>query len=127
MEDWEVKEKLDELSYYTGTTAYHKLAANAVLTDGTLAAAVAFACFWLFQATAAYMIGHERVDDFAVIKIEADSEHRFRVMMGDGNDHYVKLFEGGFTSFPRSAMPYTLFAGWNYEIEKWVFMLTSEY
>lgn len=116
-----------DLSGFTGTSTYHRIAPNALMTDGTKFLAEKVGAFWLFQDSAVYMRGYETQDDFAVLRLEPAKDGAFIVKCSDGNDHWWELFGASCTDFPTELMPFEFFASWAYEDEAWVFMLKSEY
>jgi hypothetical protein len=114
-----------DLSQFYGTENYYRIAQNAVLTDGAKYVSDELGAYWLFLDTALMMLGYEKQDHFAVIRLSKKGEG-FIVELGDGNDRWKELFSGEFTDFPNDMLPFEFFAGFQPEVG-WVFMLKSEY
>lgn len=109
-----------ELECFTGTTQYHRLTSNSVLTDGAKYLADQAGSYWLAILFASYLA--QLTDSFAVLKLrKVCSGAEVVIEGGNDNIHYQQRID--FTDFPLESI--TLFAGKN--VKMWVIMLPSEY
>ena len=104
----------DQLQEFYGTEQYHKFNNKCILTDGSLAMAERFKCWWLLDIIASYQGDKldKEADGMQVWKLKVKDEKGV-VTCTDGNYKLLRKHEVDYTDFPAS------------EAELWVEPLNS--
>ncbi len=111
-----------DLTKFTGTAQYWRVARQFVITDSAKYLAETAACFWLIDAAISHLLELGTADWFVLVRTEV-SGSQATMIYEDGNG----------LERARQAIPYTdlqlpsvnLYAVW--DSERWVIMLPSEY
>jgi hypothetical protein len=111
-----------QLGFFTGTTAYHRLAPHVVLTDGAKFLAENAEAFWLMDAIASYLPALTNREHFVAASLAVKNQTAL-LLLTDGNYRELAIQRITYTDFPISDI--TLFACWSGD--HWVLMLPSEY
>ncbi len=111
-----------QLSFFTGTTAYHIHAPRVVLTDGAKYLAEHAQAYWLMDAIASYLPALVNREHFVAASLAVKNSSAV-LLLTDGNYRELAIQRIPFTDFPMREI--TLFACWGDGY--WVLMLTTEY
>ena len=111
-----------QLSFFTGTTAYHIHSPRVVLTDGAKYLAEHAQAYWLIDAIASYLPSLVNREHFVAASLAVKNSSAV-LLFTDGNYKELAIQHIPFTDFPMREI--TLFACWGDGF--WVLMLTSEY
>ena len=112
----------EDLTQFTGTTAYYRISKRFLLTDGTKYLSENAACFWLMDAVASQLLEIGVEDWFVLVRLKCQ-QAQATLHFEDGNGHEHAQQAIGYTDFPLNGI--TLYACW--DGEHWVLMLPSEY
>jgi len=112
----------EELSQFTGTSAYYRISRKHLLTDGTKYLAEQAGAFWMMDAIASHLCEIGTEDWFVSVTMEVKNE-RAIMFYDDGNGNELARQEIPYTDFPLEKIK--IFACW--DTEHWVLMLPSEY
>ncbi len=113
---------LTQLSFFTGTTAYHIHAQRVVLTDGAKYLAEQAQAYWFMDAIASYLPSLVNREHFVAASLAVKNSSAV-LLLTDGNHKELAIQRIAYTDFPMREV--TLFACWGDGF--WVLMLTSEY
>lgn len=111
-----------QLSFFTGTTAYHIHGTRVVLTDGAKYLAEHAQAYWLMDAIASYLPALVNQEHFVEATLAVKNSSAV-LLLTDGNHKELATQQIPFTDFPLREV--TLFACW--ADVYWVLMLTREY
>ncbi|WP_345081757.1 DUF6876 family protein [Nemorincola caseinilytica] len=87
----------DFLKEHTCTNAYHRYMGNFLVTDGVLAMATTFSCFWLVDIIASYQ-GQLKKEPFQVWTLTRTNDTA-EVCCTDGNDNVLVTQHIPYTDF----------------------------
>jgi hypothetical protein len=113
---------LTQLSFFTGTTAYHIHTPRVVLTDGAKYLAEHAQAYWLMNAIASYLPELVFREHFVAASLAVKNSSAV-LLLTDGNHKELAIQRIAYTDFPLRDI--TLFACWG--DGNWVLMLTTEY
>ena len=111
------------LANFTGTSQYHRIHSNTLLTDGAYYLAETAACYWLMDLYASHLASVDpNIESFTCLKLTKRGLGA-EIVFEDGNTHALAKQQIEYTDFPlENFMFYAVWAG-----EFWVLMLRSEY
>jgi hypothetical protein len=111
------------LANFTGTSQYHRIHSNTLLTDGAYYLAETAACFWLMDLYASHLVEIDPDKEYFTC-LTLNKKHRGAdIVIDDGNDNLLAQQSVEYTDFPLDSI--RLYGIWSGEC--WVIMLTSEY
>lgn len=113
---------LGNLPQFIGTTHLYLINPKVVLTDGTKYLADAADAYWLMDAIASHIMGREKVDSFAVVKLDVVGSAA-GLTLDDGNGQVFAKQDILYTDFPLDEI--TLYCEW--DGQRWVILLPSEH
>ena len=111
-----------DLSQFIGTTQYHRVSLNLVLTDGVHFLAEKAGAFWLVDVVRSVLPNMGK-QDFLSIKLNKRENSSAIVTITDGNETELYKQEIEYTDFPLDEIQLFAQKSWR----DWVLMLTSEY
>ena len=111
------------LANFTGTSQYHRIHSNTLLTDGAYYLAETAACYWLMDLYASHLASVDpNIESFTCLKLTKRGLGA-EIVIEDGNSHALAKQQIEYTDFPlENFMFYAVWAG-----EFCVLMLSSEY
>ena len=111
------------LANFTGTSQYHRIHSNTLLTDGAYYLAETAACYWLMDLYASHLASVDpNIESFTCLKLTKRGLGA-EILIEDGNTHALAKQQIEYTDFQlESFMFYAVWAG-----DFWVLMLRSEY
>ncbi|MCP3017439.1 DUF6876 family protein [Cupriavidus basilensis] len=113
---------LRDLPNFTGTTHWYRIYPKVLLTDGTKYLADAADAYWLMDAVASHIMGREKVDSFAVVKLDVVGSAAV-LTLDDGNGNVFASQDIPFTTFPLDEI--LVYCEW--DGQRWTILLPSEH
>ena len=110
------------LTQFTGTERYYRIAPKFLITDGVKYLAENAGCYWLLDAATSYLIELGTADWFVLVRLVVDDEAAV-LTLEDGNGAVRAKQAIPYTDFPADEQ--TLYACW--DGQHWVLMLPGEY
>ena len=100
----------DQLREHTSTEQYHNYSFGLTITDGALALAEKFSCFWFLDVVASYQ-PQLKNEEFQVWTLGKNEDSSAIILCTDGNDNVLKSQKIPFTDFePDEATVWVEFA-----------------
>ena len=110
------------LTQFTGTERYYRIAPKFLITDGVKYLADSAGCYWLLDAAVSHLIQLGTADWFVLVRLLVQDGAAV-LTLEDGNGRVHRKQTIPYTDFP--APQQTLYACW--DGQHWVLMLTGEY
>ena len=100
------------LANFTGTSQYHRIHSNTLLTDGAYYLAETAACYWLMDLYASHLASVDPdIESFTCLKFTKRGLGA-EIVVEDGNTHALAKQQIEYTDFPlESFMFYAVWAG----------------
>ena len=110
------------LTQFTGTVRYYRIAPKFLITDGVKYLADNAGCYWLLDAAVSHLVQLGTADWFVLVRLVVQAGAAV-LTLEDGNGVVRARQAIPYTDFPASQQ--VLYACW--DGQHWVLMLTGEY